>query len=79
MAWDRHRVWTAGSVVVVVGRAERERARIDEASDFVADAADRAVWNRLAIVGLSLAGLGEWTGGGVVWVGLAVRRRIGRN
>jgi hypothetical protein len=47
-AWERHRVWTAGRVV---GRAERERARMDEARDFVADAADRIVWSRLAMVG----------------------------
>ncbi len=83
-AWDRQRVWRAGRVA---GRAARERARIEVASDLVADAAVRDRVGKLAMLGVCAVGPdgGRWNGGlrwPLVVVGVVVggrRSGIGRN
>jgi hypothetical protein len=55
MACERHRVCIAGSVVVIVGWAARERARIDEVSDLAADAADRVVFDKAVKLAIAVS------------------------
>lgn len=82
MLCERHRVCNCAEErpAVVVGRDERERARIEDVSDFAADAAVRERIDRPAIVGLWVCAaerMDEGSRGAVVEVSTCGRRSAG--